>query len=334
MIDFYQQMATELTQGAVVLATVTQVIGSAPRELGAKMLVCPGGKLIGTIGGGAGEARACDRALQILVSGEKQFVEIDLSGNPQRETQGVCGGRMQVWLERWPQESLPLVRQILQSLESHQTAALVTPFRAGTSPYLLLATPVESTQVTNESLIEPLIAPPTLLIVGAGHVAVPLASVAQMAGFQVIVTDDRPEFAVPERFPAGIKVLATPVTQALNSIPPLPQLYAALVTRGYLHDLEPLQLLLQRSTRYIGMIGSRKRVQRVQQALLEAGYPPTQLDQIYAPIGLDIGALTPAEIAISICAELIQVRRGGTGNPLSQGNTPRTADKPTHDRAQ
>lgn len=327
MIDFYQQMATELAQGAVVLATVTQVIGSAPRELGAKMLVCPGGKLIGTIGGGAGEARACDHALRVLVSGEKQFVEIDLSGNPQRETQGVCGGRMQVWLERWPQESLPLVRQILQSLESHQAAALVTPFQAGASPYLLPSTPVASIQVTDESLIEPLTAPPTLLIVGAGHVAVPLACMAQMAGFQVIVTDDRPEFATSERFSAEITVLAAPITQALNSIPPQHQLYAALVTRGYLHDLEPLQLLLQRSTRYIGMIGSRKRVQRVQQALLEAGYPPAQLDQLYAPIGLDIGALTPEEIAISICAELIQVRRGGSGNPLSQRSRPQLADQ-------
>ncbi len=314
MLNFYQQMAQELERGAVVLATVTAVKGSVPREVGAKMLVCSDGRICGTVGGGAGEAKVYHQALKVLQSGEKQFVEIDLSGAAQREVQGVCGGTMQVWLELWVgTAALALVHQILNTLKSGQ-AAINTPFTPG-SPYLSDLN-VETIEVSQDGIIEPLLAPPTLIIVGAGHVAVPLAQVAQIAGFQILVLDDRPEFACAERFPPGVTVVAQPVKQALLALPNTSHLYAALVTRGYQHDLEPLQVLLNRPMQYIGMIGSKKRVQLVQQALLKIGYSYQLLNQIHAPIGLDIGALTPEEIAVSICAELIQVRRGGTGQPL------------------
>ncbi len=117
-------------------------------------------------------------------------------------------------------------------------------------------------------------------------------------------------------------ILAMSIVDAINSISDVSELYAALVTRGYIHDLEALRTLVQRPAKYIGMIGSEKRVKTVLQALRE-NVPSvdtyTAFSQfIHAPIGLDIGALTPEEIAVSICAELIQVRRGGTGLPLSK----------------
>jgi xanthine dehydrogenase accessory factor len=317
VLDFYQTLATELAHHPVVLATVTAISGSVPREVGAKMIVCADGRIIGTIGGGAGEAKVCAQALAVLQSGHKQLVEIDLSGLPDRDTQGVCGGNMKVWIERWDSSSLPLVQAIIDALKNDTTAAIVTPFNHDDSPHLC-ADAISIVKVTPTSLIEPLHQPPRLVIIGAGHVAVPLAQAAHLAGFQVIVVDDRPEFAQPQRFPQAESVLAQPTAIALAALPAQSDLYAALVTRSFHHDCDALQALLQRPTHYIGMIGSQKRRQLVRQALLQQGYAAARLDYLYAPIGLDIGALTPAEIAISITAELIKVRRGGTGKSLSR----------------
>lgn len=325
-IEFYRQMLQILRQKPVVLATVTQVRGSVPREAGAKMLIAQG-QTFGTIGGGAGEAKVIQQAQRVLQTGQKQFVEIDLSGTPDRLAQGVCGGWMQAWLERWAEQvAIALVEQILTQLQSGLPVALVTPFGSEATPYLdcncssaspAIAPLAASPTVTG--FIEPLQSPPTLLIVGAGHVAVALAQVAHLAGFRIVVQDDRPEFARPERFPLETIVLPLPMAAALQTFPLPAHLYVALVTRGFHSDLEALNCLLQAPIRcrYIGMIGSEKRVRTVFQSLQQQGISPSLLQQIHAPIGLSIGALTPEEIAVSICAELIQVRRGGTGQSLS-----------------
>jgi xanthine dehydrogenase accessory factor len=317
VLDFYQTLATELAQHSVVVATVVAISGSAPREVGAKMIICADGRIIGTIGGGAGEAKVYAQALAVLRSGDKQFVEIDLSGIPDRDTQGVCGGTMKVWIERWELSALVLVQEIIARLKDSMMLAIVTPFSPNDSPRLCFDI-IYTIQVTDTSLIEPLHQPPTLVIIGAGHVAIPLAQAANLTGFQVVVVDDRLEFANPQRFPQAAQVLAQPTAIALSALPLNLNLYAALVTRGLQHDLDALKVLLHRPTQYIGMIGSQKRGQLVRQTLLQQGYAVEKLDQLYAPIGLDIGALTPEEIAISITAELIKVRRGGTGNSLAR----------------
>ena len=317
MLDFYQTLAAELAQHPVVLATVIASRGSVPREVGAKMLVCSDGRITGTIGGGAGEAKVYAQALAVLQSGDKQWVEVDLSGIPDRDTQGVCGGIMKVWVERWETSSLTLVEEIITTLKNGIAAAIVTPFSSDDAPYLNFDA-VSTIQITETCLLEPLHQLPLLVIIGAGHVAVPLAQTATLAGFQVVVVDDRPEFAQAQRFPDAAQVLAQPTAIALASLPATPNLYAALVTRGLPHDLDALTVLFQRPTHYIGMIGSQKRVQLVRQTLLQQGYAAEKLAHLYAPIGLDIGALTPGEIAISITAELIKVRRGGTGQSLSR----------------
>lgn len=318
MLNFYQQLAATLKNSAVVLATVTSTTGSVPREVGAKMFISADGKTCGTIGGGAGEAKIYQQALQLFQTGKKQFVEIDLSGAPQRQTQGICGGTMLVWLELWSgNESLNLVNQIIDTLTSGYSGAIITPFEINKKPYL-----VGETQLTNSlqttGLIEPLLPPPTLLIIGAGHIAVPLAEIAKIAGFQIIIQDDRPEFATPERFPQGSLILAQPITSIQEIFEEITNLYVALVTRGYQQDLAALRILCNLPLQYIGMIGSKKRVRTVYKILHNEGYLTELIQPIYAPIGLDIGALTPGEIAISICAELIKVRRGGTGASLSE----------------
>jgi xanthine dehydrogenase accessory factor len=318
MVSCFQQLAQALEDGPAVLATVISVKGSVPREVGAKLVVNSHGQAFNTIGGGAGEAKVLLKAKEILKTGDKQVVDIDLSGAPQRPTQGVCGGYMRVWLERWQGEAaLALAQQILQQLHRGQTVTLVTPLDGRHNPYLAEVAPQPEPTLTFVETLQP---PPTLLIVGAGHVGIQLAKVAHLIGFQVAVQDDRPEWANAHYYPQASQILAAPIDQAIATLALHQNLYAALVTRGYTYDLEALQHLLQRPIpcQYIGMIGSEKRVRQVYQAIEQSGMPRAKLSTIYGPIGLDIGALTPEEIAVSIGAELIMVQRGGTGRSLSE----------------
>ncbi len=328
--NFYQQLRSILEREAVVLATIVKVIGSAPREVGAKMAVYRDGSIIGTIGGGAGEGKVINEALTLLEIGEKQLVEIDLTGTPGKDVQGVCGGKVQVWLETWRVETITLIDRIVELFQIGQSGKLVTPFNQDTQPYLICDR--DFSQEIPYSLlqygrfanrpnvfIETIQPPPILLIIGGGHVAVSLAQIASFAGFEIAVQDDRPEFVTPQRFPqAGF--LAQSIEKTLDNFATHQQLYIALVTRSLTQDLAALQAILQRSLafQYIGAIGSQKRIRMIHQTLQQQGLSLEELPNFYAPIGLDIGALTPEEIAVSICGEIIKMRRGGTGLSLCE----------------
>ena len=158
--------------------------------------------------------------------------------------------------------------------------------------------------------IDPLEPTPHLYIVGAGHVGWYLGRVAVDAGFHVHVVDDREKFANPERFPGAVEVAAEPIPEWLHRTQLPASAFVVVVTRGHTHDLDAMRALAARDLRYLGLIGSRAKVKRINDLLLAEGMPPECLARVHAPIGLDIGAVTPAEIAISILAELIAVRRG------------------------
>jgi len=162
--------------------------------------------------------------------------------------------------------------------------------------------------------------PSGLLIVGAGHLAAPLHELGALLGFRVTVADDRPAFARAERFPRAWSVKRVDFTDPFQEIPPSDRTHVLLVTRGHRYDYECLRLLLRESPlpTYLGMIGSRRRVRATFHQLLEEGIPRERLDRIRAPIGLDVGAETPAEIAVAVAAEWIQLRRGGSGRPLTE----------------
>jgi len=165
--------------------------------------------------------------------------------------------------------------------------------------------------------------PPHLIIVGAGHIAVPLASVASICDFAVTVLDDRPMYANAERFPTADHVIAGPMVEELRTLRASGRgldadTYVVLVTRGHSHDVECLVELIDDPLAYVGMIGSRRRIDAVFQLLeSEKGIAPERLDGVHAPIGLDIGARTPAEIAVCIMAEIINIMRGGSAESLS-----------------
>jgi xanthine dehydrogenase accessory factor len=169
-----------------------------------------------------------------------------------------------------------------------------------------------------EVFIEPVEPSPELFVFGAGHVGYFVGKMAHETGFKVHVIDDREKFASSERFGEGIDVIVDEIpTWIENHVLP-PTAYVVIVTRGHTHDLDTMRALAQRPLRYLGLIGSKAKVKRIFDALLEEGIPADKLKVVHAPIGLDIGAITPQEIAVSILAELIAVKHGKVSEP----NTP------------
>jgi xanthine dehydrogenase accessory factor len=254
--EVFSALSEALARGEeVALVTIVSSNGSTPQRVGAKMLVFPDGRIVGTIGGGCYENDAFWKAREAITNRKPQLVHYELDDDFAQETGLVCGGQMSVYIE-----------------------------------------PVEPS--------------PELYVVGAGHVGYNLATMAQNVGFQVHVIDDREKFASRERFPDAAEVVTEDIPSWLERAPIPPHAYVVIVTRGHNNDLDALRALAPRELRYLGLIGSKAKVARIQDQLIAEGMPKELLTQINAPIGLDIGAVTPQEIAVSILAELIAVKHG------------------------
>ena len=164
---------------------------------------------------------------------------------------------------------------------------------------------------TLEVFVEPVLPPALLYVFGAGHVALNLSQTAANAGFDVTVTDDRSSYATKERFPAAREVYAVDFDEAMQKLDPNESSYIVIVTRGHRDDMRILRWAVQTRARYIGMIGSKRKVIEIFKTLQKEGLAAHLFDRVHAPVGLDIGAVTPEEIAVAITAELIAVRRNG-----------------------
>jgi xanthine dehydrogenase accessory factor len=334
---------------SLATATVVRTQGSTPREVGAKMVVRPSGETTGTIGGGCGEAEVWQAAMDALKDGRRRTMTLDLTGDISLDTEMVCGGVMEVFVDLWGSEDLGLLQaanaSMLRNGRFAVAAALTTDESRGHRLILPDGEPVGSlgdedldalvasvgldalreggsrtvagTEILPAIFVEVQVKPPTMLIAGAGHIAVPLARLGTMLGFRVVVVDDRPMFANEERFPHADEVIAAPFGETLASYPFDDQTYVTIMTRGHAHDLECLLEVIDKPVAYIGMIGSRRRVKGVLDIVREKGHSEELLARAHAPIGLDIGARTPEEIAVSVMAEVVQARRGGTGESLS-----------------
>jgi xanthine dehydrogenase accessory factor len=313
------------------LATVINVRGSTPREVGAKMLVHETGQT-GTIGGGCGEAEVFRKARILLTEGERsRLAEVDLTGdleqtaalltvieggaaplvggtktliNPARE----CGDREGLFLN---EAALAQLRQLAQV---GSPALLELDTTGGVHPVVRLD-PSTATRV----FLDPVGATQHLIIAGAGHIAQPLASLGSMLGFRVTIIDDRASFANRERFPTADQIIVKPFAAAVDSLKLDRHCYLVSVTRGHAFDDETIRAALRQPAGFIGMIGSRRRVRATLARLEEEGYDPARLDEIHAPLGLDIGAETPEEIALSIMAEIIRERRTGKRDDFTLG---------------
>src|SRR6187397_696516 len=259
--EVFAAVAEALEKGEpAALVTIVSTTGSTPQRVGAKMLVFPDGRLVGTIGGGCYENDAFWKAKDAVQSRKPSLVKYDLNDDFAQENGLVCGGQMQVY-------------------------------------------------------IEPLEATPRLYVIGAGHVGYHLARLAHTIGFRTHVLDDREKFANTERFPDAAEVIVETIPEWLHRADLSPNAYVVIVTRGHTHDLDALRSLAARDLRYLGLIGSKAKVKRIYDALLAEGMPPECLQRVNAPVGLDIGAVSPEEIAVAILAELIAVRRGKIEDP-------------------
>jgi xanthine dehydrogenase accessory factor len=170
-----------------------------------------------------------------------------------------------------------------------------------------------------EVYVEPVIPRPTLVVIGGGHVGKAVASLAHWLGFRVVVNDDRPEFVTPEAAPDADEIILCPMPDLPEKMEITPWTYLVLTTRGVDVDVPGLPVLLDTPASYIGVIGSRRRWATTYQALLEAGVAEDKLQSIYSPIGLELNAETPEEIAVSIMAEIVMLRKGGSGQTMKSG---------------
>jgi xanthine dehydrogenase accessory factor len=173
-----------------------------------------------------------------------------------------------------------------------------------------------------EVFVEPIQPPATVVVVGAGHVGSAVAFLAKWLGFRVVVSDDRPEFATPEAVPGADEYVAGPLSELPKQVPITPQTYLLLTTRGVAVDVEGLPSLLETPAAYIGIIGSRRRWEVAAQQLAEQGVPREQIERVTSPMGLELNAETPQEIALSMLAQIIMLHRGGTGEAMAHAPKP------------
>ncbi len=336
--ELYAQLSQR--NGPVARCTLVQSWGSVPREVGAKMLVFPDGSIRGTVGGGCGEAEVWQAAMECLADSSCRRVEVDLTEDESSSSGKVCGGRFEVFVDVWAAGGLVVPEAAELVLATYlgprperswrrESAAEVgaCSWAAGESRVILQddglfwglafvdGRPKVVEREGHEYFLDPLGQSLELVIAGAGHIARPLASMAAMCGYSVLVVDDRPEYARPEFFPEA-RVVCQDFGDFFSAYPVHQRSHIVLVTRGHKLDEDCLRALVGRQAFYIGMIGSRRRTRAVLDELRAEGVNPDWLERIYAPIGLNIGALTPEEIGISILSEMILLRRGGKGGSL------------------
>lgn len=343
MRNLWREMSDLLARGErFVTATIFSRSGSAPRTAGAKMIIKADGSTSGTIGGGKLEWETILLAREVLQSRQPRLVNFDLTGARTEDMDMICGGTGEVLLDYHDAgagSSVEIYAEIVRAIKNQQKCWLITCFPRGeqviscrqqclvkpdgtlvglmdldpgfmqkliTGPAKICihADVLEQQRV----LVEPVRDPGTVYIFGAGHISRQIVPVARGVDFETVVLDDRAEFASPERFPHSRLILLDSLHQPLPELPIDGNSYLVIVTRGHLHDKNVLGQLLRKPAAYLGMIGSRRKRDLIYAALEKEGFTREELLRVHSPIGIDILAETPQEIAVSIVAELIRVR--------------------------
>ena len=322
---------------SLAAATIMTQAGSSPRTAGAKMLVDARGLAGGSVGGGLLEARSLEAAARVLAGAPAEVLDFDLSGDLAAGADMICGGRLQVFVELLRPADRPFFEALAAALAEGRVTGTATRLNTAsdgteTSPRRVLLMKEGGSDQLSVALgdaargllcaraltgpdgglwfVEPWPTPPRLILAGGGHVALATAAVAEAAGFEVVVLDDRPEFASVERFPRAARVSVVPeFADCFRDILMDENAYAVILTRGHAHDAVALEQALATGAGYIGMIGSRRKRDAVYDALRRKGVSDAALARVHCPIGLPIGAETPGEIAVSIVGECVAHRR-------------------------
>lgn len=319
-----------------MIVTVTKSSGSAPRGAGSRMIVLADGTSHGTIGGGSIEYEATKQALlgiQEQTSFLKDFV---LRPNDAADLGMICGGQITAYFQYVSHENTVFLDQCHSLLanwdqakqlwllldlteESNWTFQYMTDTIDASlrnltdSGYALPEEPSEYSIAGRHYYIEPLIKAGTVYIFGGGHVAQELVPVLTHLDFRCVVFDDRKEFANPELFPSACRCITGNFEQLSDLIAFHPEDYVCIMTRGHLCDYIVQKQVMQTPVSYIGIMGSRRKCETLREKLLADGFTKEEINRCKSPIGLSIGAETPAEIAVSIAGELIATR---ANNPL------------------
>ncbi len=319
----------------MALATIINVKGSSPRHPGAKMLLGSKTGSLGTIGGGKGEAYAIQACQKCLEDKCPSLLQVEMLGMDVADPEMICGGIHSVLIE--PLEEIEPYRTALAYLSRGERVLLVKRIIAPPDGPIKLevalldqnGTPIHGRMNETETLsaaralksgqpyydegnkvyFEPVFPEEKLLILGGGHVGQALAAAAPVLGFHVTVVDDRPEMLTDGKFPGGVRTILADFEQAIAEFPFDSATYVVVVTRGHLFDLKCLRALLKREYRYAGFMGSARKARFIIDQVLQDGFDPIKVDALWAPIGLDIDAETPEELANAILSEMIAVRR-------------------------
>ncbi len=295
-LELFRSLLDCLESGSrCALCTVVSTRGSTPQTAGAMLLVTANGETLGTIGGGCVEAEVRRRALAMLPSRTSVLLRFDLDHDYGWDDGLICGGRLDVAVVCLGDEA--------EAGPFAEAAARIARQEPACIPLRVLD---EGQPVEYRLNIEPM---PTLLVAGAGHVGVAVARLAVGLDFRVVVLDDRGDLLDPSRLPPPIETAAGAMEATLRGWPIDAKTYVVIVTRGHAHDQRALAAVIDSPAKYLGMIGSRRKIGIVFDALEHAGVDRGRLERVHTPIGLAIGAVTVTEIAVSIAAELVQVRR-------------------------
>jgi xanthine dehydrogenase accessory factor len=338
-----------------VLVTVVRTKGSTPQKSGAMLLVKEDGSGMGTLGGGCVEGDIWFAATEMLEKNKgPEFKDYYLNEDIAARDGLVCGGSMYFFLDPLTNKGgfLDMGKSILEAYSGGTPVALATvvnskkdAVKVGSKLILKPNQPPAGTlgdlaiddlaagvsgdvadvgMIQNlsldgdvEVLIEGFTIPPTLCMVGGGHVGKATADLANNLGFNVMVIDDRPEFCNENRFPYATELILNSFENWSEQIGIHTNSFIVVATRGHNFDDLALQSALNTKARYIGLLGSKRKTILIYKKLVADGVPLERINEIYAPIGLDIGALTPEEIALSIMSEIVMVRRTGKGASLA-----------------
>lgn len=310
-MNAFAEVARRAAAGeATALATVIETVGSAPAERAMRMAVGAAGRITGTVGGGRVEAKVIERATEALRTGVPEVLSFTLDDDLADEGGLLCGGTVRILVERvdppaeWAQRAAGLRGRraaLLARLGDPVEHELLEGEAA--APYLRSEEP----RLEGDVFVEPLLEP-RCIVVGVGHVGRAVARVAHESGLLVTAVEDREAEAL--RAP-GDEVICAPLEEGLRRAAPGPDDFVVVTTRAHGLDLRCVRAALQTPARYVGLLASRKKADLIRAALAREG---VEASRLHAPVGLDLAAKSAGEIAVSIVAQLIKVRRLGRGD--------------------
>lgn len=341
MKEFYKERLDLLKNSeSFVLASIFDSQGSAPRTTGARMIIRQDGSILGTVGGGKIEALVIQHGREIFHTKATILKEYKLQETDKKGIGMACGGDVSILMEYVDAQNtnnIKLYEEVVKCLENGEKASIIRKFfndgnqmnylykngklvfnsntseKEDTDKYTDIVRYRDLMLVMEENaaiLIEPICNLGRLYILGAGHVSQKLGELAKKIDFMITVVDNRPEFANREKFPTADEVIVPKAFEGcFEELPIDKDSYIVIVTSGHMFDLTCLKQSLRTDAYYIGMIGSRRKRDIVFEALEQEGFTVEDFNKVHNPIGLEIGAETPEEIAVSISAELIKVRR-------------------------